>query len=164
VLTWGFSKLSCVERVARPTSMAARSRVWIVRLMPVVSCRSAGTPDGRRSLSCRVVVRDSGEGFLGLPCHVRVGGAVLLIVQLSPPPARPGTRWRRGAVLSAGEHLLDGLAGDSQLPRNVGLGKAFRDQAADHVAALGGKLPRQPRVLQGLGPDLLETLESLLVR
>jgi hypothetical protein len=41
----------------------------------------------------------------------------------------------------AGEHLLDGLAADSELPRDIGLGEAFPDQAAQQVAALGMKLP-----------------------
>jgi hypothetical protein len=64
---------------------------------------------------------------------------------------------------SAGEHLLDGLAGNAQLPGYICLGEAFGGQAADQVAALGGELPRQARVLERLGPDLSEVIESLLM-
>ena len=41
----------------------------------------------------------------------------------------------------AGEHLLDGLAADSELPGDIGLGEALLDQAAQQVPALGMELP-----------------------
>jgi hypothetical protein len=70
----------------------------------------------------------------------------------------------RRARRLAGEHFLYGLAGDSQLPGDLGLGEALGDQAAKDVAALGVELLRQARVPDGLVADLPQALESLLVR
>lgn len=62
-----------------------------------------------------------------------------------------------------GQHLLHGLARDSHLPGNVGLRVAVLDQALDYAATLGCELLRQARVLQCLGPDLVEATERLLM-
>jgi hypothetical protein len=69
-----------------------------------------------------------------------------LIVQLSFPPASqvPGGAGARSCQQAS--IFCMAWRGGAQLTRNVGQGEAFRD----HVAALGGKLPRQPRVLGGL--------------
>jgi hypothetical protein len=64
----------------------------------------------------------------------------------------------------AGEHFLYSLAGNSQLPRDLGLGEAFGDEAAEDVTALGVQLLRQARVPDGLVADFPQPLESLLVR
>jgi hypothetical protein len=42
-----------------------------------------------------------------------------------------------GQLASAGEHLLDGLAGNPQLAADVSLGPAVGDEDLDQVAALG---------------------------
>src|SRR5580693_8365365 len=78
--------------------------------------------------------------------------------------ARPPPRSRRGCPRrSACEHLLDRLAGNAQLPRDVRLGEPLGDELPDQVAALGRELLRLPRVLERLGPDLPEPVECLLV-
>jgi hypothetical protein len=59
----------------------------------------------------------------------------------------------------AGEHFLYSLAGNSQLPRDLGLGEAFGDEAAEDVTALGVQLLRQARVPDGPSRTSLSRLK-----
>ena len=64
---------------------------------------------------------------------------------------------------SAGQHLLDRLSGDAQLASDLRLGDALVDQAQHQVPPFAGQRPSQPRVLDRLGPHLLDLTEGVRV-
>jgi hypothetical protein len=71
---------------------------------------------------------------------------------------------RPGAVgRSDGEHLLDGLPGYPEFPGDLGLRDAVLGEAADQVAALTGQILGDAEVLEGLGADLLEAADGVLL-
>src|SRR5580704_14424969 len=64
----------------------------------------------------------------------------------------------------AGQHLLDGLAGNPELAADVGLRKPFVDEGLDQLPPFRGKLPDDLVVLEQLGSYCLQMVERLLVR
>src|ERR1700733_11321851 len=74
-----------------------------------------------------------------------------------------GGRFVRGLGRLAGQHLLYGLAGDSQFAGDLGLREAFPDKTTQEVAALGVELLGQAHVPDGLVADFPQMLEGLLV-
>src|SRR6185312_902425 len=68
----------------------------------------------------------------------------------------------RRRLRSVSKHLLNGLAADSHLPRDVGLGEAVGDEALDQHAALVREQPRSPSVLHRLGAHPPQATKGLV--
>jgi hypothetical protein len=66
-------------------------------------------------------------------------------------------------VLAGRDHLLYRLTGHFQLTGEVGLGETFGEQSVDELPSLTSQLPRDTRMLNGRGPDLLQLVDELRV-
>lgn len=74
----------------------------------------------------------------------------------------PGSRrmMRLSMVLAGGDHLLDCLTRHPQLPGQISLGEALREQGIDQLTPLPGQLARRPGVLDRRCADLLQFVEE----
>jgi len=61
-------------------------------------------------------------------------------------------------------HLLNGLPGDSELTRDVGLGEPLREQFVDHCTPLDREFAGDPDVFDCSGSDLDEAVEGSALR
>jgi hypothetical protein len=69
---------------------------------------------------------------------------------------------RRNGPLT-GEHLLDCLARDCELARDIGLGETLFDQAPNQIATPCCQSPCLAGVLESFGADPSEAIEGLPV-
>ena len=65
--------------------------------------------------------------------------------------------------VSTSQHLLDRLAGDSELAGDVSLGHSVLDQSLHEVSPFGGELAREHGVLDRLGSNFADAVERRLV-
>jgi len=63
-------------------------------------------------------------------------------------------------ILPDRDHLLDRLAGDAQLPGEIGLREPFGHERVHQPAALPRKLTRRLGVFDRLCPDALQLIEE----